>query len=342
MLSMPKSSEISTGLEILTSLFKIKVLNKRIPLYCEWELTNYCNMSCPFCSTLSDDRNTAQDISPQQALNMIDQLAEMGTKMIHFSGGEPTLRQDLPDLVSRAKQRNMMVSFTTNGSASISKMEKLLDTDVIRVSIDGTEKFHDAGREFPGAFKRALETIRFIVSMGKKPIITTVYMDETPYEMLEELALLARKLKSKVSVNVVSNSHQDSGEGNDCHLHSQYVTVVKRLKAQFDDVFIDPEPFLSVIKLGGLDVYGCRALDIAMAIKPDGSVCLPCTRFSKKQLKGDLREIFYGESAEELRKLQGKDPNCEGCAMRCMSSASALLTLKGQLSTLNTYARMIV
>ena len=79
-----------------------------------------------------------------------------------------------------------------------------------------------------------------------------------------------------------------------------------------------------------------------MAIKPDGSVCLPCTRFSKKQLKGDLREIFYGESAEELRKLQGKDPNCEGCAMRCMSSASALLTFKGQLSTLNTYAKMIV
>lgn len=342
MLSIPKSSEILIGLEILTSLFKIKVFDKRIPLYCEWELTNYCNMSCPFCSTYSQDRNTAQDISPQKALGMIDQLAEMGTKMIHFSGGEPTLRLDLPELVSRAKQHGMMVSFTTNGSASIGKMEKLLDTDVIRVSIDGTEKFHDSGREFPGAFKKALETIRFIVAKGKKPIITTVFMDDTPYEMLEELALLARKLKSKVSVNVLSNSHQDSGGGNDCRLHSQYVTVVQRLKAQFGDVFINPEPFLSVVKLGGLDVYGCRAMDVAMAIKPDGSVCLPCTRFSKKQLKGDLREIFYGEDAEELRKLQGKDPNCEGCAMRCMSSASGLLTLKGQVATFNTYARSII
>ena len=98
-----------------------------MPLYCEWELTNYCNMSCPFCSTYSKDRNTAPDLPPNEALNMIDQLAELGTKMIHFSGGEPTLRADLPDLVARAKQHKMMVSFTTNGSAPISKMEKLLN-----------------------------------------------------------------------------------------------------------------------------------------------------------------------------------------------------------------------
>ena len=83
-------------------------------------------------------------------------------------------------------------------------------------------------------------------------------------------------------------------------------------------------------------------MGIAIAIKPDRSVCLPCTRFAKKQLKGDLKEIFYSENAEEFRKLQGKDPNCEGCAMRCMSSASGLLTLKGRISIFNTYARSII
>lgn len=342
MFSLPKSSDFLNGLEIFKSIYEIKFLNKRIPLFCEWELTNFCNMSCPFCSTMSPDRNSASDISPQKALSMIDQLADMGTKMIHFSGGEPTLRKDLPGLVARAKKHNMMVSFTTNGSASTEKMEKLLDTDIVRVSIDGTEHFHDSGRMFSGAFQKALETLRFLVSKGKKPIITTVFMDGTPYEMLEELALLARDLKSKISVNVLSNRHEDSGRGNDCHLHSQYISVVQKLKAEFDDVFIDPEPFLSVIKTGGLNVFGCRAMDIAIAINPDGSVCMPCTRFSKKQFDGDLKEIFYGEDTEELRALQGKAPNCEGCAMRCMSSASGLLTLKGQFSTFSTYAKSIV
>jgi MoaA/NifB/PqqE/SkfB family radical SAM enzyme len=195
---------------------------------------------------------------------------------------------------------------------------------------------------FFGAFQKAVATLRFLVSKGKKPIITTVFMDGTPYEMLEDLALLARDLKSKISVNVLSNSHENSGGGNDCRLHSQYISVVQKLKAEFEDVFIDPEPFLSIIKLGGLDIFGCRAMDVAIAIKPDGSVCMPCTRFSKKQLEGNLKTIFYGKDAEELRTLQGKDPNCEGCAMRCMSSASGLLTLKGQVSTFNTYARSII
>ena len=59
-------------------------------------------------------------------------------------------------------------------------------------------------------------------------------------------------------------------------------------------------------------------------------------------ISGDnLRKIFYGEEAEELRRIQGKDPLCKGCAMRCMGSASGLLTLKGQFATLDTYGRSI-
>ena len=342
MFSFPKSPNFLNGLEIFKSIYEIKFFNKRIPLFCEWELTHFCNMSCPFCSTLSPDRNSTPDASPQEALNMIDQLAEMGTKMIHFSGGEPTLRNDLPDLVARAKQNKMMVSFTTNGSASIDKMEKLLDTDIFRISIDGTEDFHDSGRKFSGAFQKALGTLRFLVSKGKKPIITSVYKDGSSHQMLKDLALVARDLKAKISVNVVSNSHENSVEGNNCYLNFDYISAMQKLKAEFEDVFVDPEPFLSVIKLGGLNVYGCRAMDVAISIKADGSVCMPCTRFSKKKFDGGLKEIFYGKDAQELRLMQGKDSNCEGCAMRCMSSASGLLTLKGQVSTFNTYARSII
>jgi MoaA/NifB/PqqE/SkfB family radical SAM enzyme len=339
--SLPKSSDILSGLGILTSLYRIKFFNQRIPLFCEWELTNFCNMECPFCSTLTNDRNSKPDISPQTALNMIDQLGEMGTKMIHFSGGEPTLRRDLPDLVAKAKQYNMMVSFTTNGSASIERMEKLLEADIIRVSIDGTRAFHDKGRMHPGAFKKAVETIRFLVSEGKKPIITTVYKDDTTYIMLEELAQLAQELKCKISLNVLTNSFEENVQGNETHLYHRYLETIKKLQNQFSGVLVNHEPFLSIIKLGGLDIFGCRAMDVAISIKPDGKVCIPCTRFSKFEMEGNLKNIFYSDEAEELRRVQGKDSLCKGCAMRCMSSASGLLTVNGQISTLDTYGRSI-
>jgi MoaA/NifB/PqqE/SkfB family radical SAM enzyme len=332
--SLPKSSNFLNGLKILKSIYEIKFLNKRIPLFCEWELTNYCNMSCPFCSTLTEDRNSAADVSPQEALNMIDQLAEMGTKIIHFSGGEPTLRTDLPDLIARAKQHQIMVSFTTNGSASNSRMEKLLDTDIIRVSIDGTETFHDFNRVSPGAYKKAVEILRFLVLKGKKPIITTIVMDDTPYEMFEKLADLAQKLKIKMSLNVFGNSFVENNHGYDTHQiderYANYISIMRKLRAQFGDVIFSPEPLLSIIKEGGLDVFGCRAMDVAIAIQPDGSVSLPCQRLSTKKFKGNLREVYFGEEANKLRKTQGKDPICKGCDLRCMGLASSLLKVKGQ------------
>lgn len=335
-------SPIMNGLQVLKSVCNIKFLNKRVPVYCEWEVTNYCNMDCPCCSTLTKDRNVAKDLSTSDALDIIDQLAEMGTKTLHFSGGEPTLRKDLPDLITRAKQNNIMVSFTTNGSAPISVMERLIHADIIRVSIDGSEDYHDKHRLYNGAYKKATATLQYLRSRNLSPLIITFYSDETSYPMLEHLCLLARDLKVKIVINIHIN-HDDEERTytswQKLGRNAKYIEALTRLKEEFPDVLVNPEPFLTVAKLGGLEIYGCRAMDVAIAIKADGSVCLPCTRFSEYQTKGRLKDIYYGPKAEEIRKLQGTDPLCEGCLMRCMTSASALLQVRGQLSLLDTYAK---
>ncbi len=54
-------------------------------------------------------------------------------------------------------------------------------------------------------------------------------------------------------------------------------------------------------------------------------------------MKGDLREIYYGAEAEELRGLQGRASLCKGCNIRCMSSASSLLNVRGQLSLFDAF-----
>lgn len=339
-------SKILSGLKIYKSLYDIKFLGKRIPLYCEWEITNYCNMSCTFCSTYTNDRNAAKNITIEEAFSLLDQLADMGTRIIHFSGGEPTLWKGLPELIARAKDKGMLVSMTTNGSSSLERIEKFLRLDLIRVSLDGTEQFHDSVRQFSGAYQKGIETLRFLRSKGKKPIITAVYMDSTPYEMMENLAKTAQELNVQLSLNIHGNSHEEIGNPETSWskngLYSKYISMLNKLRAKYGNVISNPEPYLSVVKLGGLDKYGCRAMDIAIAIGADGTVCLPCTRMPKLQMKGNLREIYYGEQIDEIRKLQGRDPLCEGCGMRCMSSASALLQLKGQASIINAYAKVLM
>ena len=75
-------SKLINGFGILKAISKVKLLNKRVPAYCEWEITHYCNMSCAWCATLTPERNTADDLSSEKALDIIEQLSDLGTQMI--------------------------------------------------------------------------------------------------------------------------------------------------------------------------------------------------------------------------------------------------------------------
>ena len=344
-----KKSDIVSAVQILKTICAVK-MNRRIPLYCEWEVISHCNMSCSFCSTWIRDRNKKEDASTEEALNIIEQLSELGTKMVHLSGGEPTLRNDLPELITKAKERNMIVSITTNGSASIQKMEKILHADMIRISIDGNEQFHDTIRSSPGAFNRAMETLQFLVSRKKKPLITVVYTENTSYEMLTKLADIAKSLNIQVLVNNLGRNINDESGNVDCQKSNdlsspyfcKYIAMLCRLRKDYGNVIANPNPHLTIIRQGGLDVFGCRAMDIAISIKPDGGVSLPCNGWSKMIMKGNLREIYYGEEAMKLRSFQGKHSICKGCNIRCMGQASALLKLKGLLAIIDSYARSLL
>ena len=338
-------SKLINGFGILKAIGQVKLLNKRIPAYCEWEITHYCNMSCAWCATLTPERNTADDLSSEKALDIIEQLSDLGTQMVHFSGGEPMLRKDLHLLITLAKQRNMMVALTTNGSASSEAMERVLHADMIRVSIDGTEKFHDEQRESQGAYKKAIKTLEFLISRGHKPQVVSSYPDESSYPMLEELAKTCQSLGVQMILNmlVINSEHGEKAKSyygwKENDLGSMYLSALDRLKKKFGNTMANPEPFSSIVRSGGLDRYGCRAMDFAISIKADGSVCLPCTQFPQNIQKGDLREIYYSPEADEIHHTQGKKPECSGCLMRCMGSATAMLNLNGQTALFNTYAK---
>ncbi len=328
---------ITIGSQILKSIFEVKVLKRRIPLYCEWEVTNHCNMKCEFCSTWVEDRNMAKDLSTHEALGIIRQLSCLGTRIIHFSGGEPALRKDLPELISEAKQRGMIVSVTTNGSASLDTMESILHADLIRVSIDGTEEFHDLRRKTPGAFKKAVEVLDFLKKKGVRPQVNTVYTPQTTTGMLEELIGICSRTGVQLSLNILSRNINDTSTGNIRNIvgdlsspfFKEYIKISQTLRKKYSPAFLNPEPFLTIVKKGGLGNFGCRAMDITISIKNDGSVSLPCNCLSICCQKGSLRDIYYSKESLQLRSVQGKHPACEGCYIKCMSMASALLNVRG-------------
>ena len=116
-----------------------------------------------------------------------------------------------------------------------------------------------------------------------------------------------------------------------------FIDVVHKLRKDYGSAIANPQPLLTIIQQGGLDVFGCRAMDISISIKHDGSVSLPCNGLAIERIKGNLKEIYYGNEALQQRVLQGKHPACKGCYIRCMCSASALLRIKTLPKIISSY-----
>ena len=150
-------SKLNTGLRLVPAIFKAKYI-KPVPIFCQWEITYNCNMDCQFCTFKKNIALKEQypELNTSQAIDIIRQLDDLGTKILNFSGGEPTLRKDLPILIDEAKKRKMTVFFSTNGSTLKDTAKNLLKADMIRVSIDGPKEIHDKIRRYPGAFDNAV------------------------------------------------------------------------------------------------------------------------------------------------------------------------------------------
>lgn len=85
------------------------------PLALLAELTHRCPLQCPYCSNPLELERASNEIDTATWLRVLDEAAEMGMHQVHFSGGEPTVRKDLEDLVRRADENGLYSNLITSG-----------------------------------------------------------------------------------------------------------------------------------------------------------------------------------------------------------------------------------
>ena len=64
------------------------------------ELTHRCPLRCPYCSNPMELERASEELSTVQWIDAFEQAADMGVLQVHFSGGEPTVRKDLEELIT--------------------------------------------------------------------------------------------------------------------------------------------------------------------------------------------------------------------------------------------------
>jgi len=181
--------------------FRAAVLNAQPfkPLYVKIKVFYGCNLKCEMCNHWRDDREPP--VSVERFKEVLSELGELGTKKIHFSGGEPMLRPQIPELIEHASSLGIRVTMTTNGTlVDKSKARRLIEAGLrgVNISIDSPiRKMHEKIRGVQGAFKataRSVELFRRYKHKGKLTIRINTVVSRTNYTTLESLPDLAHKL----------------------------------------------------------------------------------------------------------------------------------------------------
>ncbi|SES68603.1 12,18-didecarboxysiroheme deacetylase [Methanococcoides vulcani] len=160
-----------------------------------WNMTRRCNLRCVHCYAHAKDIEFKDELTTEQGKELIDDLAEFGSPVMLFSGGEPLMRKDLPELAEYAISKGMRAVISTNGTLideEIAKTLKEIGLSYVGISIDGVRETNDKFRGMKGAFDAAMEGLRNCrkegIKVGLRFTINKQNVADIPaiFDMIEE------------------------------------------------------------------------------------------------------------------------------------------------------------
>lgn len=141
-----------------------------------WELTNLCNLKCPYCHVNVEERkNTALGFN--RSINLLREMKQSGFSTVIFSGGEPLLYPKLEELLSESKCLGLKSDICTNGvlinNSSVSMLKKYLSNITITMDSISSIDF-DLMKGVKGVHKSVIEGIQLLLSNRFNVNITIV------------------------------------------------------------------------------------------------------------------------------------------------------------------------
>jgi radical SAM protein with 4Fe4S-binding SPASM domain len=138
------------------------------PVIAVWEITLRCDLACRHCGSRAGVARP-NELTTAECLDVVRQLAELGTREVAIIGGEAYLRDDWLDILRAIKERGMLPTMTTGGRGMTPERAQAAAKAGLfsaSVSIDGDERTHDRLRGVDGSYRSALEAMRNLREAG--------------------------------------------------------------------------------------------------------------------------------------------------------------------------------
>jgi radical SAM protein with 4Fe4S-binding SPASM domain len=138
------------------------------PIYVVWELTLKCDLACRHCGSRAGAKRH-DELSLEEALDLVRQMAALGAKEVTLIGGEAYLFEGWTEVVREIRKNGMQSSMVTGGrgwTKERAQAGRSAGLQTLSVSIDGDEATHDRLRGVKGAYRAARQALRNSLAVG--------------------------------------------------------------------------------------------------------------------------------------------------------------------------------
>jgi radical SAM protein with 4Fe4S-binding SPASM domain len=295
------------------------------PYRMDLAITYRCNNDCAHCYN-ARSRNFPE-IDTQAWKSIIDRLWEIGIPHIVFTGGEPTLREDLPELIAYAQNKGQVTGLNTNGRRLSDRnyLNRLVEAglDHVQITLESHDPaIHDLMVCAKGAWKQTSAGIQNALESPLFVMTNTTMLQENSSFLAETLEYLAGLGVPTVGLNalIYSGRGQKVGTGLPESSLQPLLTIAREHtdRRQQRLIWYTPTEYCNFDPMQlELGVKGCTAALYNMCVEPDGSV-LPCQSYYTPlgNMQMDAWESIWNHPLSiSLRERKYAPEKCASCAL---------------------------
>jgi radical SAM protein with 4Fe4S-binding SPASM domain len=293
------------------------------PYRMDLALTYRCNNDCAHCYN-ARARNFPE-LHTENWKHILDQLWSLGVPHIVFTGGEATLRNDLPELIAHAESNGQITGLNTNARrlADEKYVQKLLDAglDHVQITVESCdEQIHDEMMRAKGAFKQTIQGLKNVLATRLYVMTNTTMLHTNVHKIPDTLDFLAELGVPTIGLNALIYAGQGLTVGTGLHERELPPILEMAVKKTSEHgqrlIWYTPTQYCNFDPTqSNLGIKGCTASLYSMCIESNGNV-LPCQSyyFSLGNLLTDSWDsIWNHELSVRLRERRGLLAKCEGC-----------------------------
>lgn len=292
------------------------------PVLCNYYVTYRCNAKCGFCDIWE---KPSPYITEENVKENLIAMKKLGVKVIDFTGGEPLLHRQLPLFLKWAKELGFITTVTTNGLLYPKYGEQLRGlVDMLHFSLDSPNREEHNTSRGVDCYDHVMRSIDMAVAWGEKPDIIFTVFPGNLHQIQDVYDNITKKNNLMLILNPVFE-YNDIGES----LDDKSLDALAKWGRK-SMVYLN-QGFVQLRKDGGnhIDKPVCKAASSSLVISPENRLILPCYHLGEKELdiNGDLYNVYHSSEAEDIKKMEGKLPGCEGCVINCYMQPSFAVEL---------------